>query len=58
MDLVGVITNAGKGLGVFRAQVATASHNIAIASAATRPRGADTLSAAPALVPALVFILT
>jgi flagellar hook-associated protein 1 FlgK len=32
MDLVGVIMNAGQGLGVFRAQVATASHNIANAN--------------------------
>jgi flagellar hook-associated protein 1 len=29
MDLIGVISNAGAGLGVYRAQVATASHNIA-----------------------------
>jgi len=32
MDLVGVIMNAGEGLGVFRAQVATTSHNIANAN--------------------------
>jgi flagellar hook-associated protein 1 FlgK len=32
MDLVGIITNAGNGLGVYRAQVATASHNIANAN--------------------------
>jgi flagellar hook-associated protein 1 FlgK len=32
MDLVGVILNAGAGLGVYRAQVATASHNIANAN--------------------------
>jgi flagellar hook-associated protein 1 len=32
MELVGVIVNAGEGLGVFRAQVATASHNIANAN--------------------------
>jgi flagellar hook-associated protein 1 FlgK len=29
MDLIGIIMNAGAGLGVFRAQVATTSHNIA-----------------------------
>jgi flagellar hook-associated protein 1 FlgK len=32
MDLVGVIMNAGEGLGVYRAQVATTSHNIANAN--------------------------
>jgi flagellar hook-associated protein 1 len=32
MDLIGVIVNAGAGLGVYRAQVATASHNIANAN--------------------------
>lgn len=32
MDLIGVIMNAGAGLSVFRAQVATASHNIANAN--------------------------
>jgi flagellar hook-associated protein 1 FlgK len=32
MDLIGVIANAGQGLGVYRAQVATASHNIANAN--------------------------
>ena len=32
MDLVNVMMNAGAGLGVFRAQVATASHNIANAN--------------------------
>jgi flagellar hook-associated protein 1 FlgK len=32
MDLVGIIQNAGAGLGVFRAQVATVSHNIANAN--------------------------
>jgi flagellar hook-associated protein 1 FlgK len=32
MDLVSVMMNAGAGLGVFRAQVATASHNIANAN--------------------------
>jgi flagellar hook-associated protein 1 len=32
MDLVGVIMNAGAGMGVYRAQVATASHNIANAN--------------------------
>ena len=32
MDLVGIILNAGAGLSVFRAQVATASHNIANAN--------------------------
>jgi flagellar hook-associated protein 1 len=32
MDLIGVIMNAGAGLSVFRAQVATTSHNIANAN--------------------------
>ena len=32
MDLVGVIMNAGQSLGVYRAQVATTSHNIANAN--------------------------
>ena len=32
MDLVSVMMNAGAGLGVFRAQVATASHNISNAN--------------------------
>jgi flagellar hook-associated protein 1 len=32
MDLIGVIMNAGQGLGVYRAQVATASHNISNAN--------------------------
>jgi flagellar hook-associated protein 1 FlgK len=32
MDLIGVIMNAGEGLGVYRAQVATVSHNIANAN--------------------------
>lgn len=32
MDLISTIVNAGAGLGVFRAQVATASHNIANAN--------------------------
>ncbi len=32
MDLIGVIMNAGAGLAVFKAQVATASHNIANAN--------------------------
>ncbi len=32
MDLISVIMNAGAGLGVFRAKVATASHNIANAN--------------------------
>jgi flagellar hook-associated protein 1 FlgK len=32
MDLLGVIMNAGEGLGVYRAQVATVSHNIANAN--------------------------
>jgi flagellar hook-associated protein 1 len=32
MDLIGIITNAGAGLSVYRAQVATASHNIANAN--------------------------
>ncbi len=32
MDLLSIITNAGQGLGVFRAQVATASNNIANAN--------------------------
>ena len=32
MDLIGVIMNAGEGLGVYRAQVATTSHNIANAN--------------------------
>jgi len=32
MDLVGIIMNAGAGLGVYRAQVATVSHNIANAN--------------------------
>jgi flagellar hook-associated protein 1 FlgK len=32
MELIGVLMNAGEGLGVFRAQVATVSHNIANAN--------------------------
>lgn len=32
MDLIGIISNAGAGLSVYRAQVATASHNIANAN--------------------------
>ena len=32
MDLVGILMNAGEGLGVYRAQVATTSHNIANAN--------------------------